>query len=47
MLGLNVYRADRQTLIWRGAASGSISTDAASSDLRNAVQGILAAFPPS
>ena len=47
MLGLNVYRADRQTLIWRGTASGSISTDAASSDLRNAVQGILAASPPS
>jgi len=47
ILGLNVYRADGQTLIWRGTASGSISTDAASSDLRNAVQGILAAFPPS
>jgi hypothetical protein len=47
MLGLNVYRADGQTLIWRGTASGSISTDAASSDLKNAVQGILAAFPPS
>ena len=47
MLSLNVYRADRQTLIWRGSASGSISTDAASSDLKNAVQGILAAFPPS
>jgi Domain of unknown function (DUF4136) len=46
MVGLNVYRADGQTLIWRGTASGSISTDAASSDLRNAVQGILAAFPP-
>lgn len=47
MLGLNVYRADGQTLIWRGTASGSISTDAAVSDLKNAVQGILAAFPPS
>jgi hypothetical protein len=47
MLGLNVYGADGQTLIWRGTASGSISTDAASSDLKNAVQGILAAFPPS
>jgi Domain of unknown function (DUF4136) len=46
MVGLNVYRADGRTLIWRGTASGSISTDAASSDLRNAVEGILAAFPP-
>jgi hypothetical protein len=46
MLGLNVYRADGQTLVWRGMASGSISTDAASGDLSSAVQGILAAFPP-
>jgi hypothetical protein len=46
-LDVNVYRADGQTLIWRGTASGSISTDAASKDLRNAVQGILAGFPPS
>jgi Domain of unknown function (DUF4136) len=46
MLGLNVYRPDGRTLIWRGTASGSISTDAASADLRNAVQAILAAFPP-
>jgi Domain of unknown function (DUF4136) len=47
MLALNVYRSDGQTLIWRGAASGSISTDAASGDLNSAVQGILAAFPPT
>jgi hypothetical protein len=46
-LDLRVYRSDGQTLIWRGSASGSISTDARSSDLSNAVQGILAAFPPS
>ena len=45
-LGLNVYRADGQTLIWRGTASGSISTDAASGDLNKAVQAILAGFPP-
>jgi hypothetical protein len=45
-LDLSVYRADGQTLMWRGTASGSISTDAASGDLRNAVQGILATFPP-
>jgi hypothetical protein len=46
ILDLNVYRPDGRTLIWRGTASGSISTDAASADLRNAVQAILAAFPP-
>jgi hypothetical protein len=46
ILDLNVYRPDGRTLIWRGTASGSISTDAASGDLSNAVQGILAAFPP-
>jgi hypothetical protein len=46
MLALNVYRADGQPLIWRGTASGSISTDAASRDLNGAVQAILAAFPP-
>ena len=45
-LDLSVYRADGNTLMWRGTASGSISTDAASNDLRNVVQGILAAFPP-
>jgi hypothetical protein len=44
-LGLNVYRADGQTLIWRETASGSISTDAASGDLNKAVQAI-AGFPP-
>jgi hypothetical protein len=47
MLDLNMYRADGQTLIWRGTASGSISTDSASDDLNSAVQGILAAFPPT
>jgi hypothetical protein len=45
-LSLNVYRADGQTLIWRGTASGSISTDAAAGDLNKAVQAILAGFPP-
>jgi hypothetical protein len=47
MLGLSVYRPDGQTLIWRGTASGAISTDTASGDLNQAVQGILAAFPPN
>ena len=46
MLSLNVYRPGGQILIWRGTASGSISTDATSGDLAAAVQGILAPFPP-
>jgi hypothetical protein len=46
ILDLNVYRPDGRTLIWRGTASGSISTDSASGDLKKAVEGILAAFPP-
>jgi hypothetical protein len=46
-LDLLVYRSDGQTLIWRGSASGPISADAGSSDLNNAIQGILAPFPPS
>ncbi len=46
MLSLNVYQADGKTLIWRGTASGSISTDSASGDLKSAVEAILAAFPP-
>jgi hypothetical protein len=48
-LTLNIYGSERKELIWRGTASeiiGSISTDAASGDLRRAVQGILAKFPP-
>ncbi len=46
MLTLKVYRASDQALLWQGTASGSISTDAASDDLRKAVQTILATFPP-
>jgi hypothetical protein len=46
MQALNVYRADGQTLIWRGPASGSINTDTKSGDLSATVQSILAAFPP-
>ena len=33
-------------LVWRGTAFGTINTDAASGDLRDAVQGILSHFPP-
>lgn len=46
MLTLKVYRASDQMLLWQGTASGSISTDAASKDLRKAVQTTLATFPP-
>jgi hypothetical protein len=45
MLTLNIYKSEPMELIWRGTASGSICTDAASSDLKKAVQGILANFP--
>jgi hypothetical protein len=45
-LSLNMYVPDGRVLIWRGTASGSISTDAASDDLRSTVQSLLAAFPP-
>lgn len=40
---------EKRELIWRGTAFtgfGTISTDAASGDLRQAVQGILSKFPP-
>lgn len=47
MLTIDIQNADSKQLIWRGTATGSISTDAASSDLKNAVQGILAKFPPT
>ena len=46
MLTLKVYRVSDQILLWKGTASGSISTDAASKDLRKAVETTLATFPP-
>jgi hypothetical protein len=46
MLTLNIYKSEPRELIWRGTASGSIRTDAASDDLKQAVQGILSNFPP-
>ncbi len=48
-LTLNIYKPEQRKLVWRGTASGSvldISTDAASSDLKRAVEGILTNFPP-
>jgi Domain of unknown function (DUF4136) len=46
VLSINVYRADKNELVWRGTAMGAIRTDAASGDLRNAVEGMLLNFPP-
>jgi Domain of unknown function (DUF4136) len=45
-LTLYVSRADNNELVWRGVATGAIKTDASSGDLKNAVEGVLANFPP-
>jgi hypothetical protein len=39
--------AENIELVWRGTAFGTINTDAASGDLKEAVQGILSNFPPN
>jgi hypothetical protein len=44
---LNIARADNGELVWRGMATGSIKTDAASGELKAAVEGMLANFPPT
>jgi hypothetical protein len=46
MLTLNISRADNNELVWRGTAAGGMRTDAASGELKKAVEGILANFPP-
>ena len=46
MLSLNIYKTENRELVWRGTAFGTIDTDAASDDLKQAVQGILSNFPP-
>jgi hypothetical protein len=46
MLTLNISRADTNELVWRGTATGTIKTDAASGDLKKAVERIMANFPP-
>ena len=46
MLTLNISRADNNELVWRGTAAGDIRTDAASGELKKAVEGILTNFPP-
>jgi len=45
-LSLNISRADDNELVWRGLATGTIRTDAASGELTKAVEGILVNFPP-
>ena len=45
-LDLYVYATDAKELIWRGTAFGTIRTDAPAGELKSAVQGILANFPP-
>ena len=47
MLTLNMYKIENKELVWRGTAFGTINTDAASDDLKQAVQGILSNFPPN
>ena len=46
VLTLNVARAADRELVWQGRAKGSIRTDASSDELRQAVEGMLAKFPP-
>jgi Domain of unknown function (DUF4136) len=45
-LTLNIYKNENKELVWRGTAFGTINTDAASGDLKQAVQDILSNFPP-
>ncbi len=47
MLTIVIQKADSKQIIWRGTATGTINTDAGSGDLKSAVQGILAKFPPA
>ena len=44
MLTLGIQKADGKQLIWRGTATGTINADAASNDLKSAVEGILKSF---
>ena len=44
-LNLNIFRADNNELVWRGTAAGAIRTDAATSEVKKAVEGILTNFP--
>ena len=46
VLNLYIYRMQGKELIWQGTAAGSINADAASGGLADAVNHILANFPP-
>jgi len=46
VLTLNISRADNNDAIWRGTATGEIKTDAAYSELKSAIEGMLVYFPP-
>ena len=46
VLTINLARAEDNVLVWQGRAVGSIRTDAASGDLKKAVDAMLANFPP-
>jgi hypothetical protein len=46
MLTLKIYQRESKEIIWRGTAPGTINTDAASGDLKSAVQSVLSKFPP-
>ena len=43
---MSAQKENSVEMVWRGTAFGTISTDAASSDLKKAVDGILSHFPP-
>jgi hypothetical protein len=47
LVNLRAARKDTGDAVWRGTASGSIDGNAASSELRDAVNKILANFPPT
>ncbi|HXX81188.1 MAG TPA: DUF4136 domain-containing protein, partial [Thermodesulfovibrionales bacterium] len=46
--GMSMHKesTEDRELVWRGTAFGCINTDAASGDLKHAVEGILSHFPP-
>jgi hypothetical protein len=46
VLTINLTRAADNELVWQGRALGNIRTDASSGDLKKAVDGMLASFPP-
>ena len=45
-LTLSFYKTEKKELVWRGTAFGTINVEAASDDLKKAVEGILSNFPP-